>query len=138
MPSISHKYLEKMHKEVGDLENWLGTTQPQEGDSANPEDLKTLYQKAYAIYQKSLALHQTTVEPVGGDELNELRQDVVKFDHWLLNEIGSQPGPDELQLIFTRANAITLKALSLFRNASQNDSEPQETAGDEHTSLSST
>ena len=138
MPPISHKYLEKLQKEVSELSSWLNTTHSQDDGSARPDDLKALYKRVYSIYQKSLALHQTTIEdPVESDELEELRQDVANFDYWLTTEINPESQIEERQTVFTRANAISLKALSLYRSASQTDGHPQEVAGDEeHASLS--
>lgn len=137
MRPISHKYLEKLHKEATDLDSWLSGTQAQEDGSARPDDLKTLYARSYSIYQKALALHQTTLEePAENDDFEELRQEVAKFYFWLATEVGNTPNVEERKNVFTRANAISLKALSLFRDAAQQVEDPQEPAGDEHASLS--
>lgn len=137
MPPISHKYVEKLQKELAELNAWLNNTQPQADGSANPEDLKALYKKVFPIYQKSLALHQATLE-VGStpDELEELRQDVANFDYWLSTEISRNSQAEERQSVFTRANGISLKALSLYRSAAQHNGDPQEPAGDEPATLS--
>ncbi len=137
MPPISHKYIEKLQKDFVELSSWLNSTQPQTDGSADPEDLKALYKKVFLVYQKTLALHQTTHE-VGStpDDLEELRQDVANFDYWLTTEISRNSQAEERQSVFTRANGISLKALSLYRSAAQNDGEPQEPAGDEPATLS--
>lgn len=131
MPPIPHKYLEKLRKDVAELNDWLGATQAQDG-AARPDDLKALYSKAYAIYHKALVLHQTTIEdPADQDGFDELRQEVAQFDHWLATK-AKQPTSEELQDTFTRSNTIYLKSLSLFRNAAQETTEPQEPADDNH------
>jgi hypothetical protein len=136
MPSISYKYLEKLRKEISDLDAWLAGTEAKEDGSANPEDLKTLYTRVYAIHQKSIALHQAVVDEASPeDDFEMLRQDVAKLDYWLATEV-SQPNLDEKRDIFTRVNAISLKALSIYRAAGQQSDDPQEPADDEPASLS--
>ncbi|HEX2914928.1 MAG TPA: hypothetical protein VH186_29310 [Chloroflexia bacterium] len=136
MSTISHKYLEKLRKEVTDLDNWLGSTQPAEDGNARPEDLKNLYGKGYSVFQKTLALYQTTLDTeTEQEDFEQLRQEVAKFDYWLSTEVTS-PDIAELKNIFTRANAIYLKALSLYRHAAQEVEGPQEIGGEEHASIS--
>ena len=138
MPPISHKYIEKLQKDVADLDSWLSSIQSEDDGSANQDDLKSLYKKVYPIYQKSLALYQTTLEAADqGDEFELLRQDVANFNYWLNAEMSQEPQAEERQKVFTRANSISLKALGLYRTAaSRNDNDPQEPAGDEPATLS--
>ncbi len=136
MPPISYKYLEKLSREIAEIDTWLASTQAQEDGSASSEDLKALYTKVYSIYQKAVALHQTVVtEGEGDSDFEGLRQEVAKFDYWLAAEL-NQPSLEEKRAIFTRANAISLKALGIYRTAGQESDEPQEPADDEHPSLS--
>ncbi len=74
MPAISHKYLEKLRREVEAFEEWLGATKPESDGSASASDLQTAFTKANAIYIKALALYRTTAEEepdTGGDESAE-------------------------------------------------------------------
>ncbi len=136
MPSISYKYLEKIRKEVSDLDSWLGNTQSQESGTANPEDLKALYTKVLALYQKAVALSQAVADEEGtADDFDSLRQDVAKYDYWLAAEL-TDPTLEEKRIAFTRANAISLKALAIYRKAGQASDDPQDPADDEPASIS--
>lgn len=135
MPPISFKYLEKLRKEISELDSWLAGTEAQDDGSASPDDLRALYTKVYSVYQKSVALHQAVAGENEVDDLEALRLEVAKFDYWLSTEL-NQPSLDEKRDIFTRANSISLKALSLYRAAGQQSDDPQEPADDEPASLS--
>ncbi|MEI6044356.1 MAG: hypothetical protein WCS37_08195 [Chloroflexota bacterium] len=64
--------------------------------------------------------------PISHNYLNKLRREVAAFDEWLAN---TQPQPDgsasvaDLHIVFTRANALYLKALALYRTT--DDDEPR-------------
>ncbi len=64
--------------------------------------------------------------PISHNYLNKLRREVASFDEWLAS---TQPEPDgsakveDLHHIFTRANAIYLKALALYRTTADADEE---------------
>jgi hypothetical protein len=133
MPPISHKLIEKLQKEVADLDKWLSGTAAQDDGSTRREDLLELHEKSQSIYKKTQALHQTTLD--NPSEFEQLRLDVSKLDYWLATEADPN-NPENLQALFTRANSISLRALSLYRAASQVGSEPQDSAGDEPAFLS--
>jgi hypothetical protein len=133
MPPISHKLIEKLQKEVADLDKWLSGTAADDDGSARREDLLELHEKSQSIYKKTQALHQTTLD--NPSEFEQLRLDVSKLDYWLSTEVDPN-NPEHLQALFTRANSISLRALSLYRAASQVGSEPQDSAGDEPALLS--
>jgi hypothetical protein len=62
MPAISHKYLEKLRREVIAFEQWLEQTKPEENGSASAADLQAVFTKANSIYLKALALYRTTAD----------------------------------------------------------------------------
>jgi hypothetical protein len=62
MPAISHKYLEKLRREVAAFEQWLAQTQAAEDGSASPANLRDAFTKANSIYIKALELYRTTSE----------------------------------------------------------------------------
>lgn len=134
MPPISHRLLERLQKEVAELDRWLASTEADNDGSAQRDDLVTLYDKSQLIYRKAQALHETTLEEP--NEFEQLRHDVSKFDYWLSTEVDPN-NQEHLQALFTRANSISLRALSLYRSASQNPGDKQEPAGDEPATLSS-
>ncbi len=65
MPPISHKYINKLRREVAAFDEWLANTQPQPDGSANVADLQVIFTRANSIYLKALALYRTTGD---GDE----------------------------------------------------------------------
>jgi|GEM_PF-1777781 len=71
MASISHKYLEKLRRDVGAFEQWLATTEAQDDGSASVGDLQAAFTKANSIYIKALALYRTTAEDEPGPEDEE-------------------------------------------------------------------
>jgi hypothetical protein len=70
MPSISHKYFEKLRKEVQAYEQWLGQTVAQQDGSAKASDLLDSFKRANSIYIKALELYRTTADDSSEDNDN--------------------------------------------------------------------
>ena len=75
MPAISHKYLEKLRKEVAAFEQWLAQTQPEEVGSASPANLRDAFTKANSIYIKALELFRTASD--NGSESDEQGERII-------------------------------------------------------------
>ncbi len=65
--------------------------------------------------------------PISHKYLLKLQREVAAYNDWLANtrpEADGSASPAELQAVFTKANAIYLKALALYRATAEQGEQP--------------